>query len=265
MTDHYATLGVAKTASQDEIKKAFRKLASQHHPDKGGDTAKFQEIQAAYDTLGDETKRAAYDNPAPQFSGFNGFGQGGTQFNMNDIFSQMFGGGSPFGHQQRRNHVRMTVWINLVDTVRGGSKTMAVSTSQGSTTIEIEIPKGIEDGDNVQYNGVAPGGMDLVVQFRIHPDSRYRREGPNLFTDKRVSIWTLITGGEIEIENILGTTFELKIPPRTQPNTTMRIRGQGVGSRTGSGDLLVKLHAEIPANISPELIAAIEQHQLDLK
>lgn len=259
MTDYYAALGVAKTASQDEIKKAFRKLASQHHPDKGGDTAKFQEIQAAYDTLGDETKRAAYDNPQPQFGNF-----GGAHFNMNDIFSQMFGGAmhnSPFGQQPRRNHVRMTVWINLEDTVRGGSKTMAVGTSQGSTTIEIEIPKGIEDGDNVQYNGVAPGGMDLVVQFRVHPDSRFRREGPNLFTDKRVSIWTLITGGEIEIENILGTTFALKIPPRTQPNTTMRIRGQGVGSRTGSGDLLVKLHAEIPANISPELIAAIEQHQ----
>jgi len=257
MTDYYAALGVAKTASQDEIKKAFRKLASQHHPDKGGDTAKFQEIQAAYDTLGDEAKRAAYDNPAPQFGGFGG----GAQFNMNDIFSQMFGGGSPFGQQQRRNHVRMTLWVQLADAVRGGSKTVAVGTSQGSTTIEIEIPKGIEDGDNVQYNGIAPGGMDLVVQFRVHPDSKFQRQGPNLYTDRKVSVWTLILGGEIEVETILGTIFALKIPPRTQPGTTMRIRAQGVQSRSGSGDLLVKLHAEIPANISPELIAAIEQHQ----
>jgi len=259
MTDYYAALGVARTATQDEIKKAFRKLASQHHPDKGGDTAKFQEIQAAYDTLGDETKRAAYDNPQPQFGGF-----GQAHFNMNDIFSQMFGGGmhnSPFGQQPRRNHVRMTVWLSLVDSVRGGSKTMAVGTSHGSTTIEIEIPKGIEDGDNVQYNGVAPGGMDLVVQFRIQPDSRYRREGPNLFTDKRVSIWTLVVGGEIEIETILGTVLALKIPPRTQPGTTMRIRGQGVNSKTSNGDLMIKIQAEIPADISPELIAAIEQHR----
>ena len=83
MTDHYATLGVARTATQDEIKRAFRKLASQHHPDTGGNTAKFQEIQAAYDTLGDEAKRAEYNNPRPQFSGM----PNGANFNMNDIFS----------------------------------------------------------------------------------------------------------------------------------------------------------------------------------
>jgi len=260
MTDHYATLGVARTASQDEIKKAFRKLASQHHPDKGGDTAKFQEIQAAYDTLSDPVKRQQYDNPAPQFGGFNGFGPGGAQFNMNDIFGQMFGGGHPFG-QGRRNHVRMTIWIQLADSARGGSKTVAVSTSQGTSTVEIEIPQGIDDGDNVQYGGVAPGGMDLVVQFRIHPDSRFQRQGPNLYTDRKVSVWTLILGGEIEVETILGTTLALKIPARTQPGTTMRIRAQGMQSKHGSGDLMVKLHAEIPANISPELISAIEQHR----
>lgn len=257
MTDYYAALGVAKTASQDEIKRAFRKLASQHHPDKGGDTAKFQEIQAAYDTLGDETKRAAYDNPAPQFGGFGG----GAQFNMNDIFSQMFGGGSPFGHQQRRNHVRMTIWIQLADSARGGSKTVAVGTSQGSSTIEIEIPQGIDDGDNVQYNGIAPGGMDLVVQFRIHPDSKFQRQGPNLYADQKVSVWTLILGGEIEIDTILGKTLALKIPPRTQPGTVMRVRAQGMQTRQGLGDLMVKVQAEIPKEISPQLISAIEQHQ----
>lgn len=260
MSDHYATLGVAKTATPDEIKRAFRKLASQHHPDKGGDTAKFQSIQAAYDILGDPEKRAAYDNPQPQFGGFQGFGPGGTQFNMNDIFSQMFGGGQPFG-QQRRNHVRMSIWIQLADAARGGSKTVSVGTSQGNTTVEIEIPRGIEDGDNVQYSGIAPGGMDLVVQFRIHPDNRFQRQGPNLYTDRKVSVWTLILGGEIEIETILGATLALKIPARTQPGTTMRVRAQGMQTRSSTGDLLVRLQAEIPQHISPELIAAIEQHQ----
>lgn len=262
MTDYYAALGVARTATQDEIKKAFRKLASQHHPDKGGDTAKFQEIQAAYDTLGDPAKRAEYDNPRPQFGGFSG--GPGAQFNMNDIFSQMFSGGmggNPFGQRPQRNHVRMTIWVQLVDVVRGGSKTVAVSTSQGSTTVEIEIPRGIEDGDNVQYTGIAPGGMDLIVQFRVHPDQRFHREGPTLRTDKHVSIWTLILGGEVEIDTILGTTLAVKIPSRTQPGTIMRIRNQGVNSRNGSGDLLIKIHAQIPNDISPELIAAIEQHR----
>lgn len=260
MTDHYATLGVARTASQDEIKKAFRRLASQHHPDKGGDTARFQAIQAAYDVLGNPEKRAAYDNPQPQFGGFQGPG-GGAQFNMNDIFSQMFGGGHPFGSQQRRNHVRMTIWISLADVVRGGSKTVSVGTSQGNNTVEIEIPRGIDDGDNVQYSGVAPGGIDLVIQFRIYPDQRFRRDGPNIYTDQRVSVWTLILGGEVEIETISGTVLALKIPPRTQPGTTMRVKSQGIQARGATGDLMVKLHAEIPAHISPELIAAIEQHR----
>lgn len=260
MTDHYATLGVPKTASQDEIKRAFRKLASQHHPDKGGDTRKFQEVQAAYDVLGDEAKRQQYDNPAPQFSGFQGFGPGGAQFNMNDIFGQMFGSGHPFG-QQRRNHVRMTIWISLADVIRGGSKTVSVGTSQGNNTVEIEIPRGIEDGDNVQYGGVAPGGMDLVIQFRVYPDPRFRRDGPNIYADQRVSVWTLIVGGEIEVETITGTVLALKIPPRTQPGTTMRIKSQGIQARGMSGDLMIKIHAIIPDHISPELIAAIEQHQ----
>jgi len=94
MTDYYAALGVPRTATADEIKKAFRRLASQHHPDKGGDTQKFQAIQQAYATLGDEHKRAEYDNPRPQFSGFQGH-PGGV--NINDIFGQMFG--QQFGQQ----------------------------------------------------------------------------------------------------------------------------------------------------------------------
>ena len=125
MTDHYATLGVAKDASQDEIKKAFRKLASQHHPDKGGDTVKFQEIQAAYDVLGDPEKRRQYDNPSP---GWVGSGQpGGFSFNFGtgpqfnaDFFNQMFGQG--FGQPQRQSHVRMTVWINLEEVARGACR-----------------------------------------------------------------------------------------------------------------------------------------------
>jgi molecular chaperone DnaJ len=262
MTDHYQTLGVPKTASQDEIKKAFRKLASQHHPDKGGDTAKFQEIQAAYDTLGDPAKRAEYDNPRPQFSGSPG--GAGAQFNMHDIFSQMFGGGmagSPFG-QQRRNHVRMTLWISLVDAARGGSKTVNVGTSAGSTTVQIDIPLGIDDGDNVQYGGIAPGGLDLVVQFRIHPDTQWRRDGVNLHTTQKVSVWDLIVGGDMVVTTILGDQLTLAVPAHTQPGITMRLRGQGLKSRNGpTGDMMVLIQAHIPTTVSPELIAAIEQYR----
>ena len=259
MTDHYATLGVAKNATQDEIKRAFRKLASHHHPDKGGDTAEFQKIQAAYDTLGDADKRAAYDNPAPQFGNF---GPGAQFGNMHDIFSQMFGGQSPFGQHPRRNHLRMSLWVTLLDVARGGRRPVALGTQTGTSTIEIEIPLGIDDGDNVQYSGIAPGGQDLVIQFRVHPDPKFRREGLNLYTDQKISVWDMLLGDDTELRNIEGHALTIKIPPRTQPGTTLRLRQQGLRDRNGrQGDLMVKIHPEFPANIAPEILQAIEQHR----
>ena len=260
MQDHYATLGVAKNASQDEIKKAYRKLASQHHPDKGGDTARFQQIHTAYDTLGDEQKRQAYDNPAPQFQNFQGFGQGNP---FGDIFSQMFGGQSPFGQQHpRRNHVRMSLWVTLLDVARGGKRPVALGTQSGTNTVEIEIPLGIEDGDNVQYGGIAPGGQDLVIQFRIQPDPNWRRQGLNLYTDRKVNIWDMLLGADAEVNNVEGNKLVVKIPPKTQPGTILRLRNQGLKDRNGNhGDLMVKVQPEFPTKIAPEIIAAIQQHR----
>lgn len=256
MTDHYATLGVARTATPDEIKRAFRKLASQHHPDKGGDTAKFQAIQAAYDTLGDAAKRAAYDNPAPQFSGF----PGGAQFNsMHDIFS-MFGQGFP--GQQRRNHVRMSLWVTLRDVASGGRRPVSISTGQGQSTVEIEIPLGLNDNDSIQYAGLAPGGQDLVITFRIQPDSVWQRSALNLATEQTVSIWDLILGGDLVVRSITGESLTVTIPVNTQPGTALRLRSQGLRDQQGRrGDIHVKLAARIPQPVPPELIAAIQQHR----
>ena len=260
MTDYYTTLGVARTATQDEIKRAFRKLASQHHPDKGGDTQKFQEIQAAYDTLGDADKRQQYDNPQPQFGGF---GQGAQFGNMHDIFSQMFGGQSPFSQQHpRRNHVRMSLWVSLLDVARGGKRPVALGTQAGANTVEIEIPLGIDDGDNVQYQGIAPGGQDLVIQFRVQPHPKYRREGLNLHMEQTVSVWNLILGGDTEVETIDGSRLVIKVPARTQPGTTLRLRNQGLRDRNGKqGDLMMRIQVEIPKDIADEIITAIEQHR----
>lgn len=267
MTDHYATLGVSKTATPDEIKRAFRKLASQHHPDKGGDTAKFQQIQAAYDTLGDPNKRAAYDNPSPfgqQGPGpgfhFNFGGPGG--FNFNDMF-EMFGQrGGPNQEYQRRTHARMSLWIRLSDVATGGSRPVALSTPQGTNTVEIDIPLGINDGDNVQYQGIAPGGQDLVIQFRVHPDPQWQRNDLNLITEKEVSVWDLILGAEITVKNVLGHELVAQIPPRTQPRTLLRLKGQGLRNRTGQvGDILLRVNVVIPNQIDPELIDAIKKHQ----
>lgn len=261
MIDHYATLGVAKTATPEEIKRAFRKLASQHHPDKGGDTARFQQIQAAYDVLGDEAKRAAYDSPAGHFHGqgpggfhFN-FGQGGD---FQDLFRNMFGQG--FAQPRRpQPFVRMSLWIKLTDVLTGGRRPVAVSTGSGSNTIEIDIPRGIEDGDSVQYAGLAPGGVDLVVQFRVQPDPRWQRDGLNLIVNQDVSIWDMILGGELNMTTIAGEQISVKIPARCQPRTMLRLRGRGITKNQNTGDILVRIHPTIPDHIDPDLIAAIEK------
>jgi len=257
MTDHYAALGVSKTATADQIKQAFRKLASTHHPDKGGDTKKFQEIQSAYAVLGDAQKRAEYDNPRPQFSGFPG---GGAQFNMNDVFSQMFG--QAHGAQQaRRSHVRMSLWITLLDVVRGGRRPISVGTATGTSTVEIDIPLGINDGDNVQYQGIAPGGQDLVIQFRVQPHAEFQREGLTLHTTHKISVWDLILGGDAEIRTIDNSLLVITIPPGCQPGMVLRLQQKGIQDRNGQkGDLMVHVQAQIPATIAPELLAAIEQY-----
>ena len=258
---YYDVLGVPRTATADEIKRAYRKLASQHHPDRGGDTAKFQEIEAAYRTLSDEQKRAQYDNPNP-FFGQNPSGswqQAGAHFNMDDIFA-MFNQG--MRQQGRRNHVRMTVWITLAEAAAGVSKTINVGTSMGSSTVQVSVPRGIEDGDNVQYGGVAPGGLDLVVNFRIHPDARWRRDRLNLHTEQRISIWDLILGTDLEVVTVNGSRVVVRVPPNTQPGTNLRLKGHGItNNQNHSGDCFVKLMAEIPNTIAPEIVAAIQQYR----
>jgi curved DNA-binding protein len=255
MTNHYQTLGVDRNASADEIKRAYRKLASQHHPDKGGDKHRFQEIQGAYDTLSDPNKRAAYNNPQSQFHNFGAHGQG--PFDFQTIFD-IFGTRFQQPHQQRVQQARMSLWVTLRDVVDGIKKPISIGTNAGTTTAEIEIPPGINDGDTVQYSGIGPGGIDLVITFRIHPDPRFQRQGPNLITEQTISIWDLILGAEVPVRDITGNMLSLNVPARTQPGTTFRLRGRGLArSSSQAGDLLIRLQAEIPADISEELLEHI--------
>ena len=266
MQDYYKTLGVERNADPDTIKRAYRKLASLYHPDKeGGSKVKFQEVEEAYRTLSDPGKRQQYDNPSPfgpGGPGFGGFGRQDTPFDIDAIFS-MFGArfhGSAGPQMQRR--AQMQLWITLEDAARGGPRTITVGTQHGTQAVEIEIPLGIGDGDSVQYGGVGPGGIDLIIIFRIHPSPRFQRHGANLITDQPVDIWDLILGRDIEIKDILNNTLILNIPARTQPGTTLRLKGRGLPERGGPvGDLLVRLQARIPDQIDPEIISAIEQNR----
>lgn len=258
MKDYYQILGVERTASAEDIKRAYRRLASKHHPDKGGDNATFQEIQVAYDTLSDPQKRAAYDNPQPNFGNF---GPGG--FDIHDIFSSMFGRGfQQTGGRQPRGHVRMTLWINLHDVATGGKRTVNLGTSQGTNTVEIEIPLGINDGDNVQYGGIGPGGADLVVNYRVHPHQDWERHGLNLITERKASIWDLILGGSITVNSVTNTQLVAQIPAKCQPGTMLRLKGQGLRDRSGNqGDVYVRVAAYLPTEIAPEIVDAIQAHR----
>jgi len=255
---YYDILGVDRDATPDTIKRAYRKLASQHHPDKGGDKAKFQEIQSAYDTLSDPAKRQQYDNPA--YGAPPGFGfRPGNSFDFDSIFN-MFGAQFQHPHQQRNQQARMSLWITLRDVAVGGHRTISVGTQQGTHAVDIEIPLGINDGDTVQYSNVGPGGMDLLITYRIHPDARFQRQDLNLHCEQTVSVWDMILGGETTIKDIQGQELSLTVPPRTQPGTKFRLRGRGLKSRNGgSGDILIKLQAHIPESISDELLNLIQQ------
>jgi len=260
MSNYYSILGVEKTATQDEIKKSYRKLASQHHPDKGGDTAKFQEIQTAYATLSDESKRAAYDNPNPFGNRPSGQNNGQT-FDFEsifDIFGAQFRQQHNQQHNQQRPQARMTLWITLRDVATGGNRIVSMGTQSGTQEVSIDLPAGLEDGSNVRYAGLGPSGSDLIINFRVRPESNWQRQGTNLITDTTLSMWILVVGGTFPILDIRGNKLELTVPPHTQPGTMLRARNRGLPNQAGQvGDMLIKLHARIPPQISPELMAAI--------
>jgi DnaJ-class molecular chaperone len=256
--NYYEILGVTKTATADEIKLAYRRLASQHHPDKGGDKNRFQEIQQAYQTLSDPESRASYDNPRPQFTQRRA---GEPQFNFNDIF-HMFG--ARFGgdvEQPVARSARAQLWISLTDVAQGGRRIISIATSQGQSNVEIDIPAGIEDGDSVRYSKLAPGGQDLVIQFRVQADQNWQRQGSTLMVTMTATVWQLILGAELNLDIITGKTIAVTVPPHTQPGTTLRIRGYGLASRTGAppGDLLVKLAARLPDHIPDDLMDHIRR------
>lgn len=259
MKNYYAILGLAKSATADEIKRAYRKLASQHHPDKGGDTAKFQEIEEAYRVLGNPEKRAQYDSPQPNFGGFR-FQQ--QPFDFNSIFN-MFGAQfdphmRPHAQTHRPAQARMSLWIQLSDVAQGGKRTVSVGSAAGTQMIEIEIPLGIEDGGTVVYPGLAPGGTDLVVTFRIHPNPKWHRDGFNLYTDHKINVWTMIIGGEITVRDILNRELNVMVPPGTQPGQILRCRGRGLPDRGNNpGDMMIRMQAEIPRDIPQDLLDRI--------
>ena len=266
MADYYNTLGVSKQASADEIKKAYRKLASQHHPDKGGDTKKFQEIEEAYRILSDPDKRQQYDNPQPQFNG--GFNGGGVPPGFEDIFSQMFGGGgSPFGdmfgrrQQPPRNRtLNIQTQISLEEAFSGKEMIANLTLPNGrDQVLNIKIPKGIQDGVTLRLANMgddsvvnAPRG-DIHLTVGVRPHHVFVRQGDDLIRSLEVSAIDAMLGKTYQIETIDGRLLEIKVPEGTQQGQMLSAGGYGMPNMNDNrfvGRLLVKLDIRTPTNLT---------------
>jgi curved DNA-binding protein len=264
--DYYKTLGVGRNASQDEIKKAYKKKSMQHHPDRtGGDDSKFKEINEAYQTLNDPQKKQMYDqfgtaDPRQQQyrSGDFEFNFNGSPFGgMDDIFESFFGGGSPFGNNRRRQTnrpIQVAVDVSLEDVLNGKTIGMEIALPTGRTkVVTVDIPSGVEHGQTIRYRGMGeqnipniPAG-DLLVQVRVRNHSVFQRFGDNILCEAKVNAWDLMIGSKTVVKTLDGKNIEINIPSGTQPDTVLSCKGEGLPNMQTKrrGNLQIRIKAEI--------------------
>ena len=272
MSDYYNILGVDRTADADNIKRAYRKLAAQHHPDRGGDTAKFQEIQQAYDTLSDPEKRSQYDNPAPQgfprgfqFHG-NGFPPGFEEIFSN--FPDAFGG--MFRRAPARNKtLNIQTAITLEDSFFGKELIANINLPSGKNqTIEIKIPKGIQDGTTLRLSGMGDDSIpnlprgDIHLTIKVHPNTEFQRHGDDLVKTIDLNCLDAIVGKNIRIKTIDHKELEIKINQGTQHGQTFSIQGHGMPNIQNNlmrGRLLIQTNIIIPTNLTDDQKQLIKQ------
>ncbi len=297
--DFYEVLGLKKEASEDEIKKAFRKKAMKYHPDKNpGDKTseeKFKEVNEAYGILSDAEKRDKYDrfgfagvDPNAAFQGGQeqrqrqgqGFGnQGGDVFQgfsgseFENLFGSMFGGGG-FGSAQRRveprkgSDLQTTLTITFEEAAFGTKKQVRLN----GKTISITIPEGIDNGAKISLKGQGQpstnGGLngDLIAVMNIKPHSRFTRKGSDLYIDVPITVTQAALGTSITVPT-LRDKVSYKVPAGTQPNTVFRLSGKGVKGLKSKkmGDLYVKVLVKIPTGLTKEQRDLLEQLDNTLK
>ncbi|MCL5782151.1 MAG: DnaJ domain-containing protein [Patescibacteria group bacterium] len=288
MKDYYKILGIEKSASKDDIKKAFRKLAHEYHPDKnkGNPEAekKFKEASEAYSVLSDDNKRKQYDtfgsagpggagfNPGAGFSGFQGFnnGQGfnfdfsnfgngqGFEFDLGDIFGEFFGSGRK---RPRKGHnINVDVEISFKESIFGIEK--EVSVGGRKEKLLIKIPPGIESGQGLRVAGKGEDGEggsgDLIVRIWVARNQNIRKEGLHLIMDLNVKLTLALLGGSVEVDTLDGK-IELKIPQGTTHGEILRVKGKGVPYGNKRGDLLIVTHVNMPKKLSRDQAELIEK------
>lgn len=279
--DYYETLGVSRDATADEIKRAFRKLARRHHPDRATPAnkdvaeAKFKEVNEAYEVLGDPEKRKRYDqlganwDRQEQFAGGwthrgNGggfqdipddfdFHFGGTGFS--DFFEQFFGNArASHGTHDASADIEAEIMVTLEEAIRGSTRQVTLRTSSHGArtsppkTYQVRIPAGVREGQRIRLAGQGRGRGDLYLRVRIasHPD--FRVENDRLFHDLELAPWEAVLGTTVRIHTLDGK-IDLRIKPGTQSGQQLRLAGLGLPRADGTrGDLHVVVSIEVPAS-----------------
>ena len=273
--DYYKTLGVPRTASTDEIKKAFRKLARKHHPDAGGSEAKFKEINEAYEVLSDDKKRKLYDQYGTANENQIPRGWGGGNVNVEDIFGGAGGAGGfgswsdilesirrgegafgtewdfgDFGGQgsrrtraQKGKDMNVTLNVTFDEAFRGTEKRVTVRIPGKSTseTLTVKVPAGAVDGGRLRFHGKGGPGQnggeagDLLITTKIEPHPYFTRDGANVVVDVPVTIAEAALGASVVVPAPDGTKVRVKIPAGTQTGAKLTVRGKGAPRVKGSG------------------------------
>jgi len=259
--DHYTTLGVNRTDSNEVITKAYRKLAMTHHPDRGGDQNKFQEIASAYAVLGDPVKRAEYDNPQPAHFGHQPF----SEEMMREMFGGIFGDGMQFHFggprrpPQKNKDLQIEIEVPLVETLTEQKKILSVQTSTGTKIpLEVTLPRGIPHGATLRFGGYGDDAIatlpkgDLFARIKIMVPEGWQVHEPHLMISVPVTCFEAVLGCEKEIVTIDGNTIKVQVPAGLQINTKLAVRGQGlyIHGRDKRGDLIVNVQITIPTNLS---------------
>jgi curved DNA-binding protein len=294
--DYYKLLGVARNASEAEIKKAYRKLAMKYHPDhaKGDKTAedKFKKLSEAYAVLSDKQKRQEYDT-----FGSEGFQQRFSQedifrgFNINDILREFgFGGGdfyskgggpgarytytsgSPFGgraqHQQMRGEdLVYEMTLTLREAAFGATKDIAIQSQGAPERVTVKIPKGMVSGQKLRLAGKGGPGQfgglrgDLYIQVALLDDPVFSVEGQDLTTHRAIKLSEALLGTTVSVPTIDDKQYNLKVPPGTKSGTRLRLPGHGLPAMKGGrkGDLFVRIHVDIPRQLTAEQKQLVEK------
>jgi len=290
--DYYKILGVERNASEDDIRKAYRKLAMQYHPDRNPNDKqaeeRFKEINEAYQVLNDPKKRTHYDRLGSDYSTWQRRGApgdfnwddyvsgypGGTRVNMED-FEDLFGGAGGFSDffrtifgqgagtgtrtrtRQQPQGYQQELEITLEEAYQG---TTRVFESDGKQK-QVRIPAGVRTGSKVRVAGVGPNGLDLYLIVDVKEDPRFERRGNDLHTTATASIFTAILGGEADVETLSGKV-KLNVPAGTQPEQVFRLAGRGMPSvknASEKGDLYVRLKVQIPKYLSAKQRELLEE------